>query len=78
MTTAVRCDCCDLPVESCGRAAEQRHRREAAAERQRALSLPGYFPALYPGMCDDCGERFGPGDLIRRAPSGYYVDGCGA
>lgn len=62
MPTETRCDCFDLPVESCGKAAEQKQRKQAAQERQRLAAL-GWFPASYPGTCK-CGEPFDQGDLI--------------
>ena len=74
-----RCVCCDLPVESCGKAVEDRQRAAAAAERDRLLALPGVFAAMFPGSCTGCGERFGAGEPIKRwsrdAP-GVYVGPC--
>ena len=59
-----RCECCDLPAYSCGRATEQRARADAA-RRAGELRACGYFPAQWPGDCGFCGERFQPGALIR-------------
>lgn len=60
-----RCDCCDLPLYSCGRGAEQRQQTETAAERRRLLHQPGAIPARYPGICSRCNEgRFAEGDPI--------------
>lgn len=59
-----RCDCCDLPVATCGKAVEQRQRKEDQAERARALAHPRALKALYAGACCQCGERFKPGDPI--------------
>ncbi|MGH3834170.1 MAG: hypothetical protein ACRDSF_00480 [Pseudonocardiaceae bacterium] len=63
-----RCECCDLPVYSCGKAEEaaQRH-----ARRRQALIKAGWTPAHYRGVCVRCGERFGADALIR------YVGGSG-
>lgn len=58
-----RCVCCDLPVESCGRAIEAKQREDAAAER-RALTDRGWFAASWPGTCVECGTWFGHGTLI--------------
>lgn len=59
-----RCECCDLPVASCGKAAEQLARREAMLERQRLAQLPNAMPAQYAGTCGACGEWFKVGDII--------------
>jgi len=59
-----RCTCCDLPVESCGRAVEVRQRREDANARSQALSLYGWFRAQFPGSCVVCREPFAIGDPI--------------
>jgi hypothetical protein len=54
-----RCECCDLPTYSCGRALERQARRARA----------GYGrPARYAGRCGGCGERFDEGDLIMPGP----------
>lgn len=61
----VRCDCCDLPVESCGKAVEQRLRNQDANERLRALDVPGAARAVFPGLCCRCQEPIKIGDPIR-------------
>ncbi|HEY0641269.1 MAG TPA: hypothetical protein VGD67_26875 [Pseudonocardiaceae bacterium] len=61
---SARCDCCDLPVDYCGKAAEARQRSEAAAERAALLSHPAWMAANYPGSCRVCGERFEAGTPI--------------
>ena len=73
-----RCDCCDLPVISCGRFVEQQLRQETAQERARLAGLPGVFLAVFSGACATCGERITPGDTIRRAgnASGYTGECC--
>lgn len=62
-----RCDCCDLPVESCGKAAE---RRQAELRARRAAILletvPGARPALFSGLCPGCGDQVRKGDPIVR------------
>lgn len=55
-----RCECCDLPVYSCGKAGERKQHAEARAEVQRLTAL-GFFPAEHPGRCGHCGEWFKPG-----------------
>lgn len=59
-----RCDCCDLPVESCGKALEQRQRDEAMRERKRLMSQPGARPAGFFGRCGRCDEQYGIGAII--------------
>lgn len=77
--TEVRCECCDLPVLSCGKARETELRRQD--RRRRAwLTSRGWFPSQWPGSCERCGEAFTQGTLIRRDPSedGYRsADCCG-
>lgn len=71
-----RCDCCDLPVESCGRAAEQRQRAEQRSELER-LRARGYFAATFHGVCEGCGEHYSAGTLIVRThPYGYRAECC--
>jgi hypothetical protein len=71
-----RCDCCDLPVESCGRAVEQRLRKEDANARSEALSAYGWFRAQYAGQCAGCGEHFAVGDPISYVADGKYKSYC--
>lgn len=71
MTAEPRCECCDLPVSSCGKAAGTRARAEHLQEQRRLRAL-GFMPAAYPGVCSACGEPFRPGTLIRAdRPSGW-------
>jgi hypothetical protein len=67
-----RCDCCDLPITSCGRAAELRQRAAATAEGRRLLALPGAIPARYAGLCGSCDEPFAEGDPITRYHQGRF------
>lgn len=62
----LRCGCCDLPVESCGRVIEEARRAEAATERSRLLALSGWFAAEFESKCARCGEWFQPGTPIHR------------
>lgn len=69
--TEPRCDCCDLPVMSCGKATDQRERAEQLQERERLTSL-GFIPAGYAGVCSACGEWFPVGALIHaNRPNGW-------
>ena len=71
MTTTARCVCCDLPVESCGKAVEARQRNEDRAERVRLVKTPGAFFAQWPSRCVGCGDLFSAGDPIVRDGIGY-------
>lgn len=75
-----RCDCCDLPVESCGKRVEAARVAADRAERARLLDLPGVFAAVYAGRCVGCGEGFAEGWPIRRyskvASEGYVGPCC--
>lgn len=76
MISETRCDCCDLPVYSCGKAKETRLRQEWKADRSR-LEARGWLSAIYPGVCEQCRERFEPGTLIRMvAHSGWRAECC--
>lgn len=59
-----RCDCCDLPVESCGRDAERQQLADLKAERARLLAMPGVIAAKFPSKCGSCGQRFDAGTPI--------------
>lgn len=69
--------CCDLPVESCGKAAELLVRREAMLERQRLAQIRGAMPAQYAGTCGACGAWFAVGDIIGPPPSGALIGWAG-
>lgn len=64
---AERCDCCDLAVESCGRAVERRQRQEDAETHLDALSRRGVVVAEFDGQCVGCDEYYSAGTPIRRA-----------
>lgn len=70
-----RCECCDLPVSSCGKAAE--HRQRVALARWRSqLRERGWFESAWPGVCP-CGEPFKEKALISRdQASGRWIAEC--
>lgn len=70
-----RCECCDLPVTSCGKAAEQRLRDDAAQLRRR-LERNGWQAAAWPGTCLLCGDPFAAGAMIVRGRDGYRAECC--
>lgn len=65
------CDCCDLPIETCGKAAEARMADEIRAERERALAEPGVVGAKFPGRCATCSTGYGRGEPIRHTDDGW-------
>ena len=65
MPAVTRCRCCDLPVESCGKAAEERIRAEEHARLVRLLRTPPWLPAKFAGTCAICSESFPAGYPIR-------------
>lgn len=59
-----RCECCDLPLDQCGREAEARQTTRAPTTDDRGP----IFEARYFGACGgDCGDRIQPGDPVRYA-----------
>ena len=73
-----RCECCDLPSYSCGKAKETELRRQWRINREQ-LEARGWFPANYPGTCVGCGGWFKPGTLIRMSmapPAGWRAECC--
>jgi hypothetical protein len=70
-----RCECCDLLIESCGKAAEQRQRAQDKAQKE-ILRRIGFFPALYDGTCEYCGYWFKRGSLIRKGDFGWRGECC--
>lgn len=71
-----RCDCCELPVSMCGKAAEQRLRAAETAKRKALLALPGVIGARYSGTCGGCGEHFAEGAPIKRRDRTWVADCC--
>lgn len=74
-TDADYCVCCDLPVASCGRAAEAAQTKERWVRRRQFLQA-GAFPAAHDGTCEGCDDRFRAGQLIRRMPRGWRAECC--
>jgi hypothetical protein len=83
-----RCECCDLPVASCGKAAETKQRREDQRQRMQLrvrLMAAGWLLSRYPGFCVRCGEPYPEGTLIQRrtdprcpdGPCGWVAECCG-
>jgi hypothetical protein len=72
-----KCECCDLPEYSCGKAAAKRQEMEAKG-RAAELVGRGWFPAKWPGACRECGSEFDAGALIKGGPYGYrgYLADC--
>jgi hypothetical protein len=71
------CTCCDLPPESCGRAAEQRQRRDVRAQIERALDEPGVIRAKFLiGSCPGCRSVVPAGHPIRKARDGWVGVRC--
>lgn len=70
-----RCTCCDLPVSSCGKAAEQRQRATARAERTPHGATT---TARYEGRCRYGNERVAVGDpLVYDEEYGWVCRDCG-
>lgn len=66
----MRCDCCDLLLDACGKEAAKK--QEAEAKQRRAeLAARGWFASRFPGSCRGCGEDFEPGALIHGTSDGY-------
>lgn len=63
-TREARCDCCDLPVSSCGKAAEDAQRLQLEMWR-RYLCKIGWFRSQFGGACHKCGTDFPAGACIR-------------
>lgn len=70
-----RCVCCDLPVECCGKAIEEKALKAAANERSQML-VQGWSTSKYSGSCGECGRSFPPGELIRRTSTGWKAECC--
>ena len=76
MPAEARCECCDLPVAMCGRAAERRQAAEEANARSLLLAQRGWIAAAYPGTCAGCGTRYEVGSPIHHLPGGWGSDCC--
>lgn len=66
-----RCDCCDLPVSSCGKAVEQKVAAERRAEIARVLMEPGVVAARHSGTCVTCASRYPEGEPIKHTEDGW-------
>lgn len=72
-----RCECCWLPVASCGKAAEAKQRAEVKARRAELLRRREWFAATYPGVCARCGEWFATDTPIRKDNiKGWLAECC--
>lgn len=65
-----RCECCDLPDYSCGKAAATRDEIESR-KRTAELVNRGWFAAKFHGICKGCGADFEAGTLIRGTSDGF-------
>lgn len=75
MSRVVRCECCDLPVYSCGKSAEDGQRKLDAATR-RWLINHGWFTAQWPGVCGRCCKPFYSQTLIHPDGLATYIAEC--
>jgi hypothetical protein len=77
MPTQELCECCELPLVSCGKAAEAKQRAQAKAVRATLLCRPGWFPSSFPGPCARCSEWFEVGTPIRKdVVKGWLAECC--
>jgi hypothetical protein len=77
MPTITRCECCDLPLSMCGKAAEQRLEREQRERLTKLLRGAPWFAASFPGRCGECGEPFSAGYPVRASSKlGAYGRPC--
>ena len=66
---AARCNCCDLPVDWCGKKAETRHLALESAELLELRKEPGVIESRWTTRCPVCDDRIRPGQLIRPSKS---------
>ena len=71
-----RCECCDLPLYSCGKALEVQFRLAEQQERADLLSCPGWFAARCLGQCGVCGGWFEIGTPILADVCGWRAQCC--
>ena len=71
-----RCECCDLPLYSCGKAVEVQQRQAEQQERAVLLSSPGWVAARWPGQCGVCAEWFKAGTPIQADDCGWRAQCC--
>lgn len=71
------CTCCDLPPESCGKAAERRQRLDLKAQIERALDEPGVVAAKHViRSCPGCRSEVPAGHPIRKSRDGWVGALC--
>jgi hypothetical protein len=72
-----RCECCDLPTYSCGRAKAATQRKQEQEHRKK-LQACGWFPARWPGKCGVCEEWFAVDTLITAGlePGRWIAECC--
>lgn len=74
------CDDCDLPADMCqcnaAKSIAKREAAEAAAERERALVLPGVIASGFDGSCQGCRSRYRKGDPVHRTVDGWAGTLC--
>ena len=71
-----RCECCELPVYSCGKAVEDRQRRYEQAERAALLTRLSWFAAHHCGFCVSCGEWYERDTPITAGAGGWRAECC--
>jgi len=71
------CTCCELPLYSCGKALEERRRRDLKAQIERALDEPGVVPAKHMiRSCPGCRAQVPMGHPIRKSRDGWVGALC--
>lgn len=75
--SAPRCELTELYVDQCTHC-RPKTAPDAVAEflAEREILLGLWFPAAYPGHCDQCGVSFDQGDQIRADGEGGWVAEC--
>ena len=71
-----RCECCELPIYSCGKSKQDQQRRDEQRERAALLARPSWFAAHYRGQCSACGEWFERGTPITAGAGGWRAECC--
>lgn len=62
-----RCDCCWLPISSCGKAAEQRETLRTRQLHAYLRRCRDWLDSCFDGVCAECGEPFKAGTPITRS-----------
>jgi hypothetical protein len=77
LTMADRCICCDLPIESCGKAVEDHEEALEREVRASILATPGWRVARYSGTCMACRQYdFAAGEPITQVVNVGWAAGC--